>query len=251
MKDKCNIVADMIPLYIEGMLSKDSKLFIEEHVKECEECRKIIDKYDETIKSDLEIRKEKNINQIVPLKKTKKKIKNKIILSVSIIGIAAIVLGFLAGRHEKQLIYVEEGTNTLKKYESDYFTDEEKDILNHKPSEYEKQIANNVINDAKVAFEDCGKYSCDECDKIYGCLAQYAIDREQADSFKLVGKQYLLTNLGCNISESEGYIWINYTIIGYKEGYVSETGSFDVNSLWKIEKGEDGNWKVIEVKEHP
>lgn len=39
--NKCNIVKDLLPLYKEDLLSKDSVEFVESHIKDCEECRKI------------------------------------------------------------------------------------------------------------------------------------------------------------------------------------------------------------------
>ena len=42
MKD-CAIVKDLLPLYIEDMVSEETKLFINEHLKECEDCRNELD----------------------------------------------------------------------------------------------------------------------------------------------------------------------------------------------------------------
>ena len=39
MKLNCNIVDDLLPLYLEDMCSKDSKAALEEHLQECPACR--------------------------------------------------------------------------------------------------------------------------------------------------------------------------------------------------------------------
>ena len=39
----CNIVKDLIPLYIDGCCSEESGRIIEEHIKECDNCKKLID----------------------------------------------------------------------------------------------------------------------------------------------------------------------------------------------------------------
>lgn len=39
---ECKIVEDLLPLYEEDLLQPDSKDFIEEHLKHCEDCRKIV-----------------------------------------------------------------------------------------------------------------------------------------------------------------------------------------------------------------
>lgn len=40
MKNECGIVKDLLPLYAEGMLSAESAAFVEEHLKNCEACKK-------------------------------------------------------------------------------------------------------------------------------------------------------------------------------------------------------------------
>ena len=39
MKNECGIVRDLLPLYIENMVSEDSREFIEEHLSRCAECK--------------------------------------------------------------------------------------------------------------------------------------------------------------------------------------------------------------------
>ena len=40
MRNECNIVRDLLPLYTEDMASKDSREFVEEHLHRCEACRR-------------------------------------------------------------------------------------------------------------------------------------------------------------------------------------------------------------------
>lgn len=39
MKNNCNIIRDILPLYIENMISDDTRAFVDEHIAECAECR--------------------------------------------------------------------------------------------------------------------------------------------------------------------------------------------------------------------
>lgn len=41
MKIECNIIQDLLPLYVEQLVSEKSKMDIEEHLKECNQCRKV------------------------------------------------------------------------------------------------------------------------------------------------------------------------------------------------------------------
>lgn len=44
----CEIVQDLLPLYAENLCSEESRAYVEEHLKECAECRRM---YEATIKS--------------------------------------------------------------------------------------------------------------------------------------------------------------------------------------------------------
>ncbi|MBQ3095002.1 MAG: zf-HC2 domain-containing protein [Clostridia bacterium] len=39
MKNECSIVRDILPLYVEDMVSADTSAFVEEHLEKCAECR--------------------------------------------------------------------------------------------------------------------------------------------------------------------------------------------------------------------
>ena len=41
MKMSCNIIEDLLPLYVDDMVSEDSRKLVEEHLKECPSCRKM------------------------------------------------------------------------------------------------------------------------------------------------------------------------------------------------------------------
>ena len=43
MRNECDIIGDVLPLYFEGMASEDTREFVEEHLKNCEGCRAKID----------------------------------------------------------------------------------------------------------------------------------------------------------------------------------------------------------------
>ena len=47
----CNIVKDLIPLYIDGCCSEESRKIVEEHIKDCDECKKLF----EDMKSSSEV----------------------------------------------------------------------------------------------------------------------------------------------------------------------------------------------------
>ena len=89
MKYKCNVIKDLLPLYIEKITSQDSNEIIEEHLKECENCKEYFLKLkDEGFLEDL---KEENENKENP-KKTMKNIKKKIMRGKLLFALIAIII---------------------------------------------------------------------------------------------------------------------------------------------------------------
>jgi len=44
MKDiSCDVIRDLLPLYVDDVCSETSKRLVVEHVKKCENCRKILE----------------------------------------------------------------------------------------------------------------------------------------------------------------------------------------------------------------
>lgn len=87
-KTHCNIIKDLLPLYVEEMVSAESKIMVEEHLDECNTCKK---EYDEL---KLRIPAENDTN-IAPFKKLKKTFfRKKIILSfISVFCAIVVMLG--------------------------------------------------------------------------------------------------------------------------------------------------------------
>ncbi len=94
---KCHIVRDLLPLYQDGLLSEESRLDIEEHLKECADCRELYEK----IHSDLAEETENTaVQDIDYLKKVKRKNHQKIILA------AVLTIAAIAGIWAAQVFYI-------------------------------------------------------------------------------------------------------------------------------------------------
>ena len=89
MKEKrdCKIVQDLLPNYVEKLTNEETNNFIEEHLKGCNECKKIL----ENMQNDLNIDDSKRDNREV--KYIKKYNKKLTILKSLIIIILAVALG--------------------------------------------------------------------------------------------------------------------------------------------------------------
>ena len=66
MRNECNIIRDILPLYIENMVSDDTAAFIEDHLKKCAACRTELEQM--KAPDDFQID-----TDIVPLKISKRK----------------------------------------------------------------------------------------------------------------------------------------------------------------------------------
>lgn len=85
MKKECEIIRDLLFGYSDGILSNSSKEFIEKHIKECDECKRLLEEIQNDKKQKVE---EKEVEY---LKKINKKMKRK----TGIISITTILLGIL------------------------------------------------------------------------------------------------------------------------------------------------------------
>lgn len=91
-KIKCEMIQDILPLYVEGLTSQVTNKEIEEHIAECEVCRAVLERMKEP-EQVIEPVEEKEKIEI--LKVTKKRNRKHVILSV-LVFCALLVAGFLA-----------------------------------------------------------------------------------------------------------------------------------------------------------
>lgn len=92
---ECNVIKDLLPSYVDQICSEETRGLVEEHTKECRECRELI-----KIMKDTEIVSgQTNLQEIDYMKKVKKHFANKNLLTFGIlgfvlIGVAMIVVSY-------------------------------------------------------------------------------------------------------------------------------------------------------------
>ena len=88
MKHNCQIVKDLLPLYAEKLTSAESNTMIEEHLKECENCKKTFKRLDSAeVKMSFNTESDQMFQNYVKARNKKAKRNSLIIV---IIGIAAV-----------------------------------------------------------------------------------------------------------------------------------------------------------------
>ena len=67
IKNECDIVKDLLPNYIEGILSDNSKEFVDKHIKTCKYCKDTLDMLKNGEKIE-EARKQKIWQRLITLR---------------------------------------------------------------------------------------------------------------------------------------------------------------------------------------
>lgn len=96
MKERdCKIVQDLLPNYIEKLTNEETNKFVEEHLKNCKDCKEIYDNMKKEIKTDTKTTEKKKVQFL-------KKYRNK--LRVLEIIILIIVMAFVVNTGRKMYI---------------------------------------------------------------------------------------------------------------------------------------------------
>ena len=123
MKYECDIVKDLIPLYIDDVLSENSKTFVKDHMDSCESCKKYYEKLSNEVK--IPVSRESRKNDLKPMEYLKatlsRKIIKRVLATVLVIGLS--VGGFLFAKLYKLLVdsqkmeFYENGNSLTMKYQ--------------------------------------------------------------------------------------------------------------------------------------
>lgn len=95
MKLTCKIIQDLLPLYSDDICSDDSRKLIEEHIENCEDCRKILENMNSKLQQE---DKEDNIDEAKALKNISEEIntdKKKSVLKAIIITTVILSIIFM------------------------------------------------------------------------------------------------------------------------------------------------------------
>ena len=115
-----------------------------------------------------------------------------------------------------------------------------------------REIATEILNYAdNIVFSDV-THTYEENLKLYGELGRYPFDSYRFDDTnerKAFYETHSLELLSAHIDENQGYMFVKYSQQAVGENNETISGSWDVISLWKIEKDND-NWKVVKIVEH-
>lgn len=114
MKEKkdCKIIQNLLPNYIDNLTDEEINSYIEEHLKECENCNQVLD----DMKKELEVNsKKRDKREVKYMKKFKNKIRILKFIIVLILLLILILFGIVTGR---KMIIISNLSKKAKEYES-------------------------------------------------------------------------------------------------------------------------------------
>lgn len=278
-KKICNIVLDLLPIYVEDDVTNDTKEFIEEHIKECSNCKNKLDimkmdivKEEDKLKNDTKIEVEK-------IKKVNKKLQmHKGILQVSsiIISIIAIIfLGCTIYKEFNKTLYdnIQEIYDENMKLDNYHLT--QKNIYKNYFETGSFEISNDIYcKDSKFKiYENFKSMNADKTEKVrYGEIGSNKIteinindniikeidinDKNSTDvvkDFSYVDNKYILDDIAYYASLDDfkniDYKDMEIKIFEEKEWYVYRKGSdINYNEYW-IDKNNLTDIRLIESNE--
>lgn len=104
MKEKrdCKIVQDLLPNYIENLTNEETNRFVEEHLKECPECQKVLENMQKEIKVSTTKRDGREVKYIKKYNKKLKILKYALLIIILIyviaVGRRTIIMSSLSGK---------------------------------------------------------------------------------------------------------------------------------------------------------
>lgn len=250
MKNECSIIRDILPLYIENMVSEETNEFIKEHLEKCPKCAAELEvmkagtKVDELsaeTKNTLESEVEKSLKSI--RKKFRKKTFRVALVIAAIIAAVFITVSILLHFFPVyRLVHLQPAIY------DDFFSEEQIKKALYIGSAADRREAQTVLRLADKAFSDV-QHTSAENEEEYGLLARYATP---TDGYKDAAfNEHSLELWSAHLGEDEGWIWVFFTSETFNHDGSLACGYARIPSLWKVEKNDLGEWVVVRIIEHP
>jgi len=172
---------------------------------------------------------------MVARKETKRKVK-RILWPLFFAGVAAVLLLLFPVYRIAWVWY------------PSYFDTGEISGLAYIGSGEDRRQAKPIMALAERAFSDITSTDA-EAGKLYGELSRYSIPSDCYED--VVDESHNLRLWSAHFNLNDGYLWVWYTQEGVDSEGNTVTGSWNIPSLWYLERNDEGIWEVKHIKEHP
>lgn len=243
MKNECCYVRDVLPLYLEGMVSEETSAFVKEHIENCPECAKEF----EDMKAGTKVEKISNETQnhleaevLKSMKAIRKRFRKKALRIGAIIAAIIIAIGVL--------LHIFPVYRIVSIGLGDYYSSDQIEKALYIGSASDRREAQAVLRLADKAFNDV-RHTRAENEEEYGLLSRYATHTDSHSDAAF--NEHSLELWSAHLGEDEGWIWVFYSSETFNHDGSTACGSWHIPSLWKVEKNDTGEWVVVQIREHP
>lgn len=112
---KCNVVRDLLPLYLDHLCEEETGKEIKDHLEDCEECRQRWEELGSPVESVIDQLENETVS-IEPMKKYQKKIKKKNRMLLLVILLSVAVIGLLSYLSYGQISHTGHSFETISQY---------------------------------------------------------------------------------------------------------------------------------------
>ena len=210
MKISCNVIQDLLPLYVEDIISEESAKIVEEHVQNCNNCQEILDEMKDTKTESITDDFQKVPLQLVKKNLKKRKIEAIILSALFVFLVMLTMFSYLTRPH--YVPYSESGFTILDSGDGNLyasFSDDVTDYHMHKYiSENNKIIVeieawssvwDNIMGKETPIVRLSSKES--RIDTVYYC--DYTVDEN------------MIVVYGTNDNKNGGFIVLPRLLLGY------------------------------------
>ena len=246
MKNECNVVRDILPLFLENMVSDETAEAIKEHFEVCPECASEF----EALKMGKKIEKvspeivDFEAEVLKSIKNIRKKLRKKVFRVGSVIAavFASVLITVSLLLHFFPIYRIVDISL------NDYYTEDQMKMALYIGSASDREEVISVLLLANKAFNDV-RHTRAENEEKYGLLAMYATPTDSYEGAAF--NEHSLELWSAHLDENEGWMWVYYSSETFDHNGKSICGSWRIPSLWKVEKNETGEWVVVQIREHP
>lgn len=246
MKNECSIVRDILPLYLENMVSEETGIFIKEHLGQCPDCSAEFEAMKAGTKADEvgnDFHSKLDAEVLKSMKAARKSLHKKACHVAAMIAAVAIIVCTLLHFFPVYRIF-EVGPLSM----GNYYSSEQIAKALYIGSASDRREAQAVLRLADKAFHDT-QHTRAENEEEYGLLARYATSTDVYGDVSF--NEHSLELWSAHLAKDEGWIWVYYSSETFNHDGSTACGSWRIPALWKVERNDSGEWVVVQIREHP
>jgi hypothetical protein len=241
MEHECSIVRDLLPLYLEHMVSDETAAFVRNHLDGCPSCANEFSSLQvETGMECTGTESPRDLDAEIEqsLKAIAKKFRHKAYRVAGVIIAIALAVSVLLHFFPVYRI----ADVSFQTYSASQVG-----MALAIGSASDRREAQAVLRLADQAFADT-RHTSVENEATYGLLARYATSTDAYNDAAF--NTHSLELWSAHLGENDGWIWVYYSSETFDHDGNTIRGSWRIPSLWRVEKNAIGEWVVVQIVEH-